>query len=354
MPDDPIEKLSVELEIYGIPQPPDAPPMTDTYLHVRRRQDGAGERAVMGLPAYQGEQGPPGRPGAIHQGERTTAELEALKTALGTEHTNWAYRNTDTNDQYVWTGSMFVIYHGVYATPGPVGPAPTMRPGDLTINGQKVDDGFGVRIGGGSAGSYSIGLDLPPMPKGDKGDAGPSGSIYDSVDVDQDIPPTNGDVLAYNAETELLEWSPGGYWIEEYVVPPSGFPDVSKSRTDTRAELVVVTIPAKTFPYRLDFTGGVDINAYSGHQVDIEIRRDNATTGTLVGIGIGSDGGGWSNVAIRAFSDVAIDPSNRVAVIEPGTPITLYVAAVKRAGTLRDWSVRSNYAQLRVRLLRVR
>ena len=354
MPDDPIEKLGVELEIYGLPQAPDAPPMTDTYLHVRRRQDGAAERAVMGLPAYRGEQGPPGPAGAIHQGEKTTAQLDALATALGVEHTNWAWRNTDTNDQYVWTGKTFVIYHGVYGTPGPRGPAPTMQPGSLTIDGEKVGDGFGVRIDGGTPGSYAVSLALPPMPKGDRGDVGPSGSIYESVDIDPGSVPSAGDVLAHNADLHKLQWSPGGYWIEEYVVPPNGFPNISKSSTDVRAELCVVTIPAKTFAYRFDFAGGVDINAQTGHQIDVEIRRDNAQTGTIVGIGIGQEGEGWRQVSLRAHSNEAIDPTNRVGVVEAGTPVTLYVTAIKRAGVLRGWNVRNTNAQLRVRLLRVR
>ncbi|MCF8605164.1 hypothetical protein L5I01_17560 [Gordonia sp. HY442] len=353
MADDPIERLGVELEVYGIPQAPDAPPMTDTYLHVRRRQDGAAARAVLGLPAYQGEQGPPGRPGAIHQGERTTAELQALATALGNEHTSWAYRNTDTNDQYVWTGQQFVIYHGVYGTPGPTGPAPVMQPGELTIDGERFDGEFGVRIDGGS-GTYSVGIDLPEMPKGDPGDPGPSGSIYDSVDVNQGIPPAPGDVLAYNAESGLLDWTSGGNWTEEYVVPPSGFPDVSKTATDTRADLCVVTIPAKTFAYRLDFVGGVDVSCREGHQVDIEIRQGHATTGTIVGIGRGPEAAGWFCIPIRAHANQAVDPTNRVGVVEPGTPISLYVAAVKRSGVLWGWNVRKDYAQLRVRLMRVK
>lgn len=354
MADDPIERVGVELEIYGIPQPAGSPPMTDTYLHVRRRQDGAAERAVMGLPAYEGQQGPAGPPGAIHQGEKTTAQLDALAAALGTDHTNWAYRNTDTNDQYVWTGTMFVIYHGVYATPGPVGPPPTLSPGTLTVDGETIDDPeFGVRLSGG-AGSYSVGLDLPELPKGDKGDTGASGPVFTSVDVDQTITKSDGDILVYKASADKLQWSPGGYWIEEYVVPPSGFPTANKSSTDVRAVLVTIVIPAKTFRYRFDFTGGVDINSKSGHQIDLEVRRDNATNGTIVGMGKGQDGEGWREVAFRAHSDVAIDPSSNSGVIEPGTEVTLYVSAVKKAGTLLGWGYRSDNAQLRVRLLRVR
>lgn len=350
MADDPIERIGVELEVFGIPQPAGAPPMTDTYLHVRRRQDGAGERAKMGLPAYKGEQGDPGPPGAIHQGERTTAELDALALVLTTAQTNWAYRNTDTNDQYVWTGAVFVVYHGVYGTPGPTGPAPTMSAGSLTIDGDEVTDpAYGVRVTG-SGGSYTLGVDLPEMPQGEKGDPGPSGSVIDSVDVTGD--PTDGDVLQFDAATSKLLWQPGGYFIEEYVVAPAGFPNVSKGPTDTRHNMFTVQIPAKAWPYRFDFAGGVDVSSLWGTQIDMEIRT-GSISGTLVGYGKGQDGEGYREVAFRAHSDVDIDPTTSAGVIAANTAVTLYVSAVKTAGVISTWSIRNTKAQLRIRLLRV-
>ncbi len=63
MPEDPIERINVDLEVFAIPQTPGMPPMTNTVMHVRRRQDGAAERAVMGLPAFQGEPGERGAAG---------------------------------------------------------------------------------------------------------------------------------------------------------------------------------------------------------------------------------------------------------------------------------------------------
>lgn len=322
------------------------------YFHVRRRQDGAAERAVMGLPAYRGEPGPPGPPGAIHQGDRDTDDLQALATVLDTNNTGWSYRNTDTNDQYVWSGEAWVIYHGVYATPGPVGPAPTMQPGTLKIDGVEYSGPYGVRVGG-SDGSYSVGIDLPPMPKGDKGDVGPAGPIFTSVDVDQTSVRDDGDSLVYDAAKGKMVWEPVVYGIEEYVVPPSGFPDATLSSSTTRRDLVTLTIPAKTYPYRFDFTGGVDIDSKAGHQIDLEVRTGDPQTGPLVGMGKGQDGEGWREVAFRAHSDVALDPSSTAGVILPGTPVTLYVSAVKRAGILWGWGVRKDRAQLRVRLMRV-
>lgn len=362
MADDPIERIGVELEIYGIAQAAGAPPMTDTYLHVRRRQDGAAVRAKLGLPAYRGETGPRGAPGAVHQGERTTDQLTALAGVLTTDQTNWAYRNTDTNDQYVWDGTQFVIYHGVYATPGPVGPAPIMAPGTLTVDGEEITDpAFGVRVDGGN-GQYSLGVDLPPSPKGDQGDPGPAGPFFTSVDVDQTVTKNDGDVFVYDAASGKLKPAPGGYWLEEYVIAPDGFVNVNKGPSDTRHTILTAQIEAKTFPYRFDFTGGVDCSSSGGTIVDAEIRtnvgtaNNPETTGPIVGYGKGQDGEGWREIAFRAHSTTSIDPSVRTGVIEPGTPVTLYLSAVRKAGGqfFTGWSLRKDNAQLRIRLMRVR
>lgn len=352
---DRITKLGVELEIVGIPQADGAPPMTTTYMHVRQRQDGSAGTAVMGLPAYKGDVGPAGPPGAIHQGERDTDELDALATALDEKHTNWAYRNTDTNDQYVWSGQTWVIYHGVYATPGPVGPAPTMTPGTLTIDGETVDDPqFGVRVGG-AEGSYSVGIDLPPSPQGKQGDPGPAGPIYTSVDVDQTDSPEDGDTLVHNAATGKLEWARTVYGIEEFAVPASVFPTVSNlSSSTSRRELFTLDIPARPYPYRFDFAGGVDVDVPYGYHVDVEIRSGHQTTGTLVGIARDDASQGWHRLQFIPYTEAAFDPGTPTTGIVPaGTAQTLYVSAVRRQGSFLTWGLRSDYAQLRVRLMRV-
>lgn len=353
MADDPIEKIGAELEIYGILQADGAPPMTDTYLHVRRRQDGAAERAVMGLPAYQGEPGPPGPAGTVHQGERDTDELEALATVLDITNTGYSYRNTDTNDQYVWSGETWVIYNQVYATPGPVGPAPTMTPGSLTVDGKPQSGAYGVRVSG-AGGTYSVGLDLPQLPKGDKGDPGPAGPIFTSVDVDQSSTRANGSALVFNAAKGKLEWKPTVLGIEEYVVSPPDFAeDFSIGAATSRKDLFALTIPAKTYAYRLDFTGGVDVNVPFGYHVDVEIRKGNATSGELVGVARDDSSQGWHRLIFAAFSEASYTPDSSTGVVQPGTAITLYVAAVRKQGSILAWGVRRDMAQLRVRLLRV-
>lgn len=349
---DRIAKLGVELEIRAIPQADGAPPMTATYMHVRQRQDGSEGTAVMGLPAYKGDPGPAGAPGAIHQGERDSAELDALATVLGPQHTNYAYRNVDTNDQYVWSGETWVIYHEVYATPGPVGPAPTMTPGILTVDGQEQTGPYGVRVAG-SDGTYSVGIDLPPAEQGEPGPQGPAGPIFTSVDVDQTSTRADGDTLVFDAASGKLQWSPSLYGIEEFCVPPGEFPQASNISA-SRYDFFSVVIPARDYPYRVDITGGVDLNLPFGNHVDVEVRQGHPETGRLVGIARDDASQGWSRKHFMSFSDQAFEPGSAAGgVVLPGSEVTLYVAAVRKQSSFLAWGVRQDFAQLRIRLMRV-
>lgn len=349
---DPVEKLAVELEIIGVPQADGAPPMTDTYMHVRRRQSGAAERAVMGLPAYKGERGDPGPPGAIHQGERTGDQLDALATALDQTHTGYAYRNTDTNDQYVWSGETWVIYNQVYATPGPVGPAPDMVPGELTVGGELYDGAFGVRVSG-EDGQYSVGVDLPEPPRGERGPTGPAGPIFTSDDVDQSSSRSDGDTLVFNSTSGLLEWQNTVLGVEEFAVPPSSFPNASNLST-SRREMFSLEIGARDYPYRLDFSGGVEVDVPFGNHIDVEIREGHPENGTLVGMARDDSNQGWNRLTFFPFSDQSFEPgSSGGSVIEPGTSVSLHVAAVRKQSSILSWGLRRDFAQLRVRLLRL-
>lgn len=350
MPSDPIERLNLDVEVYGIPQAPGMPPMTESYFHIRRRQDGASGTAVLGLPAYEGAPGPAGPPAAIHKGDRTTSQLAGIEATLGPANTNWAYRNVDTNDMYVWTGGEWAIYVDAFGAEGPPGPAPTLLDGTVKYDGVVVS-GAALDVTGPDGGPYQISIDMPTPDAGPEGPVGPAGPILTSIDVVGT--PVAGQVLRYDSVLTKLVWSDVPGAVEEYVVPPSGFPTVSKSSSDVRQQLVAANIPAKTYPYRLDFAGGVDVDSKLGHQIDVEIRLSDPVTGQLVGYGKGQDGEGWREVAFRAHSNVAIEPGSSSGVIAAGTAVTVYVSAVKKAGILFGWGVRNDLAQLRIRLTQV-
>ncbi|MHC9531827.1 hypothetical protein, partial [Prescottella equi] len=90
--------------------------------------------------------------------------------------------------------------------------------------------------------------------------------------------------------------------------------------------------------------------------IDLEVRIEDAQGGPLYGLGRGSvpDGlGGWERVRLEAYTNFPIAPGSYSDAISPGTPITVYLSAVKRAGNAGQWQIRNDYAQLRIRLQRV-
>ncbi|QOV99496.1 hypothetical protein [Rhodococcus pyridinivorans] len=352
-PNDPIDRLAVDLEIFGIPQSPDMPPMTETYLHVRRRQDTGTGRAVLGLPVYKGDKGDTGPAGMRHQGDRTTAELDGLSLVLGENELNFTYRNTDDNSQWVWNGDTFVVYRNAYGAKGDTGPAPEMTGGTLSIDGEIQPAPFAITVDGSPGGPYTVSAALPELPEGPPGPPGPSGSVYDSVDVTGS--PLDGDTLVHDSETGKLVWTPlaQSMAVKEYVVPPQNFPTVDKGSADVRHVLCSVTIPAQPYAYRIDVAGGVDVNAKIGHQIDVEVRVGDAVTGEIIGYGRGQDGEGWREVALRSHSEVAIIPGSEVQVIPANQEVTVYASAVKKAGVIFGWGVRRDRANLRLRLMAV-
>lgn len=352
---DPIERIAVDLEIYGIPQSPDMPPMTETYLHVRRKQDGG--RAVLGLPVYKGDQGDKGAAGQIHKGDRTAAELDGLAMVLDETALNFTYRNADDNSQWVWNGDTFVIYADAYGAPGPVGPAPVIEGGSVTVGGVVQPAPAGVAVDGNAGGPYTVSVELPELPEGPPGPPGLSGPIYTSVDVDQTAAPEDGDVLVHDSATGKLVWVPFGGSapaVEEYVIPASMFPIATKNAGDMRHLLCSVTIPERPWRYRFDVSGCVDAFVGIGHRVDVEIRAGDPLTGELIGFGRGLTGlGVWNPIEFHPHADDAINPGSTVGVMPAGASVTVYASAVRAAGSTLPWQVRSDRANLRLRLLGV-
>lgn len=350
-----IERINTDLDIFGIKADPSQPPMTETYLHVRRRQDGSAGGARLALPAFQGEKGDPGEP-VVHQGDRTSAQLAALREALDHRHKNWAFRNADNNDMYVWNGTTFIVYENAFGAEGEQGPPPELWPGTVTIEGYgELDDTLGVRIRG-SDGSYTVGLDLPKLPQGEQGLQGPPGGIYTSPDIEGG--PTDGQILVHDGDSGKMVWRDGYLGPQLYSVPPSAFSDWSAGISASRHHITTVTIPAQPFRYRLDFSGGVEISSILGQTIDVQILADDPDNGTLVGCAWGSmEATGWIHQRFDAFHDIPVTPETtglRAGVVEAGTEVELHVVAVKSAGLGTGWRVASSgRSNLQVKLERM-
>lgn len=349
-----IGRLNADLDIFGIRQDPSLPPLEQTYLTVRAAQDGSSGSARLALPAFQGDKGDPGD-GFIFQGDRTSAELASLRDALSKDQVNWAYRNSDSNDLWVWNGTRFIVSRDAFGAEGPTGPAPKLLGGTITIDGKILDEPLGTRITG-SEGVYSVGLDLPKMPKGDKGDDGPAGSIFTSPDITGG--PDDGQILVFDKASGKMVWRSGYTAPLLYNVPSSAFADWSSGLNATRHIITAVTIPAQPFRYRLDFSGGIEVSTITGQTVDVQVLADNPDTGTLVGCAWGDmEATGWAHQRFGAFITDPATPDTtglRVGVVEPETEVTLHVVAVKSAGLGAAWRVAGNgRSSLRVMVQRV-
>lgn len=344
---DPIERFTAEVEVVGMAQMPGQPPQTEAYFHVRRRQDGAAD-AVLGLPFYKGDKGDRGPalqifvvPSALNipqPGTLTSADYgKGWRVDGSTSVKFWTSQGFQTHPN--WIGSE--------GPPGEKGAANTLAPGVIEMLPEGAVPTIDIT---GAAPNQTLSIGIPAVP-GEKGDTGPAAAIAASTDYsDGGTPATAGQVIAMRSNGKFGPVQPISV-LEEYVVPPASFPNASKSSSDQRHQLVAVPIPAKDYPYRFNFSGGVDVQNKVGHQVDVEIRIDNPTTGLLVGLGKGQDGEGWREVMFRAHSDTAYQPGSTVGVIPPGTPVTLYCVAVLRSGFLLGWAVRKDLAQLRIQLV---
>lgn len=345
---DPIERFTAEVEVYGMAQLPGQPPQTEAFFTIRQRQDGAAEVA-MGLPAYRGEQGPPGpRPQVF-----IVPDLAAIPQpgTLTDNDFGKCWRVEGESTVRMWTEKGFQIHPnwiGTQGLPGDRGPANVLSPGVIEMLDKHAMPTIEIT---GAPPNQVLNLGIPAVP-GPQGDVGPAAAIEGSFDYDDDgTAATAGQVLTKRADGNWGPQSPFAA-IEEYVVPPSSFPNASKSSSDQRHQLVAVPIPAKPYAYRFAVSGSVEVDNRAGHQVDIEVRLDNPTSGTLIGIGKGQASEGWRDVPLRSHSELAYQPGSTVGVIPAGTAVTVYASAVLRSGFLVGWAVRNTYAQLRLQLVR--
>lgn len=352
-----IGSLETRLDIYGIRQDPSQPPLEQTYLTVTAGQDGSAGRSRLALPAFKGEKGDPG-PGFIFQGDRTAAELAALREALSADQKNWAYRCSDDNSLWVWSGTRFIISKDAFGAEGPQGPPPILTGGTVTVDGETLDAPLGTRVvGSEEEGIYSVGLDLPKLPKGDKGDTGEPGSIFTSPDITGG--PEDGEILVFDEPSGKMQWKSGFLGPQMLNVPSSAFKTFNAGLNATKHIITAISIPEMPYRYRLDFAGGVEVRSLPGQTVDVQLRLNDPDNGAMVGAAFGDmESSGWAHQRFDAFSDAVFTPDEpggeTAGVVEPGTEATIHIVAVRSAGISAAWSVSGNgRSSLRIKLERV-
>jgi hypothetical protein len=351
-----IGSLETRLDIYGIRQDPSQPPLEKTYLTVTAGQDGSAGRSRLALPAFKGEKGDPG-PGFIFQGDRTAAELAALREALSADQKNWSYRCSDDNDLWVWSGTRFIISKDAFGAEGPQGPPPILTGGTVTVDGEVLDAPLGTSVTGSETeGIYAVSLALPKLPKGDKGDTGPAGSIFTSPDITGG--PEDGEILVFDEDSGKMTWQSGYLGRQLVNVPSSAFATFEAGINATKHVITAVSLPAMPYRYRIEVGGSVEVRSLPGQTVDVQVRLNDPNNGALVGNAWGDmESSSWATQRFESFSDAAVTPDNpggeTAGVVEANTEVTVHVVAVRSAGISAAWAVAGNgRSSLRVYLER--
>lgn len=327
-----VERFLANVEVVGVPTPPDAPPMTRTYMEARPRQDGMTD-VILPLPAYKGDTGPAGPPIKIYSVVDETLIPKA--STLSEKSAGKAWRVQGSSDIHLWNGDRFEIHQNWIGAEGPQGkpgPANSLRIGSIqtvpeheearaTITGHSPDQVLNLWV---------------PVKQGPQGDRGPTATIANAADADfAGRPPQSGDALVFNGD----KWEPRSYSAlasKTWTITGDNIGTDIRSNDDRR-ELYAFDLPAQEMPYRLDFTGLVRMECPAGKSLALEARLGDPDSGPIIGMARCEWGakGWWPMVT---YSDTTHDDVARRGVIPAGVATTVYFSLVKRQTiSVGDW-----------------
>lgn len=291
------------------------------------------------IPLPDGDPGPQG-PAGVYQPPMSFQQFitddAALPDDLDTAHTGWTYANTTTRDVHVWDGGAWVVFEGVLAEDGEVGPG-----NELTVTSS---DSITPAAGGASitgTNPQRLHLTLPIGDRGERGVPGPRVPIRSSEDY---VEPAGEGVLA----NQLLGWT--GLWTPvdpltlrgAYTLTAADFTEVAEAVNDEWRLAAQIVLPAQPWPYRPMVFGGLAVDANSGAsattmtRIDMEIRL-GADDGTLVALGTGINS--TREVVCRAmpYFETEIVPESQEGTVQAGESVTL-VVVLRRIFGSRAWT----------------
>nr|WP_296763784.1 hypothetical protein [Rhodococcus sp. (in: high G+C Gram-positive bacteria)] len=300
-----------------------------------------------GRKGDQGEKGDPSPPYEDRGDIANQATLDGL--VLGPNNVNWAWRNVQTNDLHVWTGSKWIIHKDAYGVQGPQGPMGQIE-GVTVEMVAETEPATGTLAG---TTGRSIHLKIPTK-KGDKGDIGTPGAIEVAPDYKADTPAVVGDSLIKRADGK---WGPGKAKLPvgPYSYGPDQFTAVSSTSDGTRL-IASMTLPPLPYATYLDIEGVLRINNGLFITVGAEVRLGNGDTGVIIGRALGKSSSGDQVLDIKNWYASSFGPDNSTPIQIPanhtGTQGTVYVT-LKRTSGLTSWSFSNTDAQLIVRRIPV-
>ncbi|QGS35314.1 hypothetical protein FOB82_10600 [Corynebacterium xerosis] len=314
------------------------------------------------IPAIKGDKGDRGTDGTpprfhepVHINELPNPQ------SLTKDDEGWIWPIIDSTTVYAYNGFDLVPIENWMGARGPVGPAPTVRIGQV-----QTSDIARVVAAQGTDGTVVLDIDLPRGHKGDKGDKGAPGDaapISSALDYDDGgTPAAPGDVLTMREDGD---WGPAK--------PQIGAGSVKKHGADSDwqavntgpnwkgdyVSLTTLTIPAQTFPWEPEVYGLVDVKV-DGIAVRMDVEAHlGAVSGPLLALGPGMQAasilGEWTPRQLVPAADETAAFNASSSIVPAGQEATIHLIA-RRVESLSGITVqtRKERAYLRVNVNPVR
>lgn len=286
--------------------------------------------AVIALDALKGDTGEKGDPADIVnlQYASTIDDPADLPTAsqangftrplvLGDAGIAWWIGNL----VYMWTGTNYIAK--AMGSPGQVGETPHIH-----VTAERINPGLTSTV-------EQSGTSLNPVLhfkiSAPAGPEGPASAIVLASDYDNTLPPQSGQVVTWNADTDL--WEPSDFAAKHprmYSVPEQAFTNFTG--LTQRQTILTYNLEAQDYDYVPRVDGhikafGIELDA-DPLTIGCEVRLGDPITGQLIGRGFGNIAS-WTTI-VPHFSTTgdptaAVSPDNGVAQVNAGQTAVISV-----------------------------
>jgi hypothetical protein len=349
-------------------------------------------KSYLTLPLLQGNEGTAGQSAfplmPMMDIYDSNADLPAIGTLTNTVADIgkfWIIYQLDEQGQctstgaYIWFGTEYRFLP--FGSQGPEGAYPVIVPLVELLEPERFSQPV---VNEGSTGApnnpYLLTMELS-IPQGPQGPSCPLGEMFD---VDEAIPPLQGQFLAATSSTvtiddvEMAVWSPadvGTLPLMPYSVPQSAFVSTLGITFDSIVTIAAFTVPPQPFPWKPVIFGQIqmwefdiptlqsilqggirgllaDIEGLVPFQVGIEVML-GSPTGTMIGRGFGNSLTGAVTImphcsAPGEFASTAMTPGNDVGLVPANTtgPASSIYVNVINDGLATIYDYNSSTAEL--------
>lgn len=308
--------------------------------------------AVIALDALRGEPGQKGDPADIVKMQYaspiddpadlpTSSQANGFTRPLTLADAGFAW--WIGNVVYMWTGTNYIAK--AMGSPGQVGATP-----NITVTMERINPGQASTVqktGTTANPQLHFRISAPQGPDG------PAAAITLASDYDNTLPPESGQVVTWNADTEL--WEPSDFAAKHprmYSVPEAAFSNFTGLAQ--RQTILTYDVEAQDYDWVPYVTGhikafGIELDA-DPLTIGVEVRLGDPVTGVLIGRGFGNIAS-WTTIAPHFSSGGnptgAVAPDNGVAQVAAGQVAKISVN-LYNDGLLGAYIFNRNGAQLTI------